>query len=344
MGTVIHKLIFLRAIMTKKKTIIRAFGSYIPEKVLSNFDLEKMVDTSDEWIMTRTGISERRIANEEETVSHMGKEAALQALKKANMSPDDIDLIITSTMSPDTLCPSTATLIQHGIKAYNSAAFDISAACSGFIYGLSIASAYIQSGLAKNILLVSTEKNSAFVDYEDRNTCVIFGDGAGACIITNEGPGLVVRSFDIGADGSEGHLIQIPAGGSKRPASSETVDQRLHYIKMNGRETFKHAVRRMESSAKSCLEKAEIDEKDIRWIVPHQANLRIIEALAKRFEIPHDHVAITIGKYGNTSSSTIPIALDILLSEGKIVPKDILLLAAFGAGLAWGSAILEATE
>jgi 3-oxoacyl-[acyl-carrier-protein] synthase-3 len=330
--------------MTKKKTIIRSLGTYIPQKILSNFDLEKMVDTTDEWIITRTGIQERRIAVEHESASFMGKEAALQAIQKANISPESIDLIIASTMSPDYFCPSTSTLIQGAIGATQAAAFDIAAACSGYIYGLSIASAYIESGLAKTILLVSTEKNSAFVDYKDRNTCVLFGDGAGASIITSSGPGLIVKSLDIGSDGSEGHLIQIPAGGSKLPSSHETVEQGLHYIKMNGREVFKHAVRRMETSAKACLEKAHIEEKEIRWLVPHQANMRIIEALEKRFAIPHDHVTITIDKHANTSSSTIPIALNVLLEGGKVAPKDLILLTAFGGGLTWGSAILEATE
>lgn len=330
--------------MIKKKTTIRSFGAYVPSKILSNFDLEKMVDTSDEWITTRTGIRERRIASAEESPAFMGKEAALQALARANVDPEDIDLIITSTMSPDHFCPSTSTIIQGAIGAKNAAAFDIAAACSGYIYGLSIASAYIESGIYKNILLVSTEKNSAFVDYQDRNTCVLFGDGAGASVIADGGSGLAVLSLDLGADGSEGHLIQIPAGGTKIPASHETLDQRLHSIKMNGRETFKHAVRRMEMSAKSCLDKAHIEEKDLRWIVPHQANMRIIEALAKRFDIPDDHVMVTIDKYANTSSSTIPIALDLLLSQEKVHPKDTILLAAFGGGLTWGSALLEATK
>ena len=330
--------------MTHKRTTIRSIGTFLPAKTLTNHDFEKMVDTSDEWIRTRTGMEKRHIAGIDETPASMGTHAAQEAIRSANIDPASIDLLITSTMSPDHLCPSTATMIQHGVGAVNAAAFDISAACSGFLFGLSIAQAYFDANLASTILLVSSEKNSAFVDYSDRNTCVLFGDGAGACVLTKGGAGLAVRAVDIGSDGTEGHLIQIPAGGSKLPASHDTVEQRLHYIKMNGREVFKHAVRKMEHAAKSCLDKAHIEEKDLRWLVPHQANMRIIEALAKRFEIPFERVAITLDKLGNTSSSTIPIALQQILSSGKISPHDLLLLAAFGGGLTWGAAILEATH
>lgn len=327
--------------MSHNTTCIRSFGTFIPSRVLTNVDLEKMVETSDEWITSRTGISERRIATQEESPAFMGIEAAKKALEKANLSPLDIDLIITTTMSPESPCPSTATVIQGALGASNAAAFDLSALCSGFIYGLATAHAYLHSGLAKKVLLISTEKNSAYVDYTDRNTCVIFGDGAAACIVAKGGKGLLLRSLDIGADGSEGHLIQIPAGGGKHPASHETVETRQHYIKMNGRETFKHAVRRMEQSAKACLEKAHIQENELRWLVPHQANIRIIESLAKRFDIPSERVAIMIDKLGNTSSASIPIALEHIVSKGNLVPHDLLLIAAFGGGLTWGSAILE---
>lgn len=329
--------------MPHSATCIRAFGTYLPSKVLSNADLEKMVETSDEWITTRTGISERRIASEEESPAFMGAEAAKKALEAAHLSPLDINLIITTTMSPESPCPSTSTVIQGILGATNAAAFDLSALCSGFIYGLSTAHAYISSSLATNVLLISTEKNSAYVDYTDRNTCVLFGDGAAACVLSKGGKGLRLRALDIGADGSEGHLIQIPAGGGKCPASHATVEAKQHYIKMNGRETFKHAVRRMEQSVKSSLDRAQIAEKELRWLVPHQANIRIMESLAKRFEIPSERVAITINKLGNTSSASIPITLDEVISSGKIASHDLILLAAFGGGLTWGSAILEAT-
>lgn len=330
--------------MTLKKTVIRSFGTYLPSRILSNSDLETMVDTSDEWIKSRTGMHERRIASESEPPSFMGIQAALKAIEKAAIDPKDIDIIITTTLTPDSFCPPTATIIQHGIGAVHAAAFDLSAACSGYLFGLATAKSFLESGSAKTVLLVSTEKNSTFVDYTDRNTCVLFGDGAGACVLTLGGKGLYVRSVDIGSDGSEGHLIQIPAGGAKLPASHETIDQRQHYIKMNGREVFKHAVRKMEQSAKQSLAKAHLEEKDLRWLIPHQANMRIIEALSERFDIPKDRVVITLDKLGNTSSSTIPIALDQVISTGKIASGDLILLCAFGGGLTWGSAILEATS
>lgn len=324
-----------------QKAVIRAIGSYLPERILTNFDLEKMVETSDEWIVSRTGIRERRIAGEDEFSSTMGIKASFQALERADIQPEKIDLIIACTMTPDYLCPSTAALIQQGIKAANAAAFDLQAACSGFLYGLATAKAFIESGQAKTVLLVSTEKNSAVTDFTDRNTCVLFGDGASACLLTLGGKGLAVNNVCLGSEGELGDLLTIPAGGSRMPCSSNPKDHTIH---MNGREIFKHAVRRMESSAKECMDAAGVKEEDISWLIPHQANIRIIEAMAKRFSIPWERVAKTIETFGNTSASTIPLAIDEIQKEHSFTQGEKLLLVAFGGGLSWGSSLLSYQE
>ncbi len=330
--------------MKVPEAIIKNIASYLPEKVMTNFDLEKMIDTSDEWIMTRTGIRERRIAAEDEFPSTMGIRAAKALLEKEQLNPEEIDLIIVSTMSPDYISPSTAALIQHGIGAKRAAAFDISAACTGFVYGLSIAKAFITSGAYKTILLIATEKNSAFVDYTDRKTCVLFGDGAGAALITSKGPGLKIEDVVLGADGEKSDLITIEAGGSRNPSSLQTVEKKQHYLQMKGPEVFKQAVLRMEESSLACLKRTQTTIEDISWLIPHQANLRIIDALAKRFNIPSDRVVITLDTFANTSASTIPIALDLLISGNKLQPGNNLLITAVGAGLTWGSALLKVIE
>ncbi len=335
-------------ITVKSTAHITAIGISLPETILTNVDLEKMVDTNNEWIISRTGIEERRIAMSDESTFSMGLNAAQEALDKRGFGPLDIDLIIVTTMTPDFLCPSTACLIQGALKAINAGAFDLQAACSGFIYGLQMAKCCIESGNYKRVLLISSEKNSSFVDYTDRNTCVLFGDGAAACVIEsslNESlPALsfAIGSVELGADGALSELITIPAGGSRLPGSIKSIEEKLHTIKMNGKEVFKHAVRRMESSAKNCLEASGLHESNLRWLIPHQANMRIIDALAKRFEIPSERVATTIKKYANTSASTIPIALYDILSKETIEKDDLFLLVAFGGGLTWGSAILQA--
>ncbi len=325
----------------KIKARIVGTGSYVPEKVLTNQDLEKMVDTSDEWIFSRTGMRERRIAGASEFTSDMGLEAARRALKAAQIEPEAIDLILVATLTPDYTFPSTACLIQAGLKASHAAALDIQAACTGYLYGLAIAKAFIESGTYKNVLIVASEKLSSIVNYKDRNTCILFGDGASACVVSSQGKGLHIQDVSIGADGEQAQLLILPAGGSRVPASKESVEGDLHYIKMEGKEVFKHAVRRMESAAKASIEKAGIQESDISWLVPHQANTRIIEALAKRFEIAEERVFITIHKYGNTSASSIGIALDELLQMHPLSPKENILLAAFGAGLTWGASVLS---
>ncbi|MBS0628932.1 MAG: ketoacyl-ACP synthase III [Verrucomicrobia bacterium] len=322
-----------------KQAIIIGTGSYVPERVLSNGELEKMVETSGEWIVTRTGIRERRIADKDEATSDMGIKAALKAIEKAKIDPKKIDLVLVATLTPDHAFPSTACIIQSKLNL-EAAAMDLQAACSGFVYVLSAAKAYVEAGLYHNVLVVASEKLSSIVDYEDRGTCILFGDGAAACIVSGEGKGLRIRDVILGSDGCQAELLIQPAGGSRSPASKESVEARMHFIKMEGKEVFKHAVRRMEASAKDCIEKAGLQESDISWLVPHQANIRIIEAIAKRFQVPQERVFITIDKYGNTSSSSIGIALDELLQEKKLAKGDHILLTAFGAGLTWGSTVL----
>lgn len=329
--------------MKKCKAKIIGTGSYLPEKILTNQDLEKMVDTSDEWIVTRTGMKERRIAKEDEYPSHMGAKAALQAMAKAGISPDEIDFILVATLTPDYTFPSTACLIQSAIGAKRAAGADIQAACAGYLYILAMAKSFIESGLYKNVLVIATEKLSAVTNYKDRSTCVLFGDGAAACIVSDKGKGLAIENIQLGADGEQADLMLIPAGGSRNPATCETVANCGHFIKMDGREVFKHAVRRMEASCKDCLEKAGLSEKEISWLIPHQANVRIIDAMAKRFEhLPPERIFKTLQKYGNTSASSIGIALDELLKNGPLQKGEKILLTAFGAGLTWGAGILEA--
>lgn len=322
------------------KARIIGTGSYLPEKILSNKDLEQMVETNDEWISSRTGIKERRIASQDEFPSDMGAKAAIQALQKASVKPEEIEMILVATMTPDYISPSTAVLIQHKIGAGNAVAMDIQAACSGFLYILSLAKAYIESGMYRKVLIVATEKMSAFIDYQDRGTCIIFGDGAGAAVVASEGAGLSVDALCLGASGEMAELLLIPAGGARQPASHESVANRSHYIKMEGNTIFKHAVRLMTMSAKECLEKAGLTDKDLAWIVPHQANIRIIDAVAKNFDVPMEKVFKTISKYGNSSAAAIAIALDELLRSQKLQEGEHLLLVAFGGGLTWGAGIL----
>ena len=320
---------------------IRGTGAYVPEKVLSNADLEKMVDTSDEWIVTRTGMKERRIAAKDECTSDMCYHAAMDALKNSGLKADEIDLILVATITPDYVFPSTSCLLQKRLGATQSAALDISATCSGYIYGLSIAKAFIESGIYRNVLLVAGEKLSSITDYTDRNTCILFGDGAGACVVSAEGKGLIVQGCNLGADGEQEDLLKLPGGGCKHPATHETIDQKLHYIHMAGKEVFKHAVRRMEAATKKCLEESGVTEDQISWLIPHQANMRIIEALAKRFAVPKERVFLTIHKYGNTSASSVGIALHELLQEKRLEKGEHVVLAAFGGGFTWGAAVLE---
>ncbi len=327
------------------KAKIIGTGSYLPKKVLSNQDLEKIVETSDEWIVTRTGMKERRIARDDEYTSHMGSEAARRAMDAASLSSEDIDFIIVATITPDHIFPSTACLIQQQIGAKNAAGMDVHAACTGYLYALSVAKAFIESGTYKNILIIASEKLSSITDYEDRSTCVLFGDGAGACVVSSEGRGLVLECIKLGCDGEQAELLILPAGGSRKPASAETIAAREHYIKMAGSEVFKHAVRRMEGACKACIESAGISEKDITYLIPHQANMRIIDAIAKRFEhLSPERIVKTVQKYGNTSASSVAIALDELCKEYAVRSNDHILLTAFGGGFTWGAALLRGEE
>lgn len=322
------------------KARIIGLGSYLPKKILTNQDLERMVETSDEWIVSRTGMHERRLAAENEFPSDMGAQAALQALASSDLKPEDLDMVIVASMSPDYISPSTANLIQAIIKAEKAAAMDIQAACTGFLYALSIAKAFIEAGHYRNILVVATEKMSAFIDYQDRATCVLFGDGAAAAVVASRGEGLRIDTICLGSDGQLADLVKIPAGGSRNPATKETLERRLHYFQMSGSEVFKHAVRRMSAAARECLSKVGLDETNVSWLVPHQANKRIIDAIAKNFKIPEDKVYQTLHKYGNTSASSIAIALHELMQEQELEEGEHLLLTAFGGGLTWGAAIL----
>ncbi|MBS0620936.1 MAG: ketoacyl-ACP synthase III [Verrucomicrobia bacterium] len=319
-------------------------GCYVPERILSNHDLEKMVDTSDEWIVTRTGMKERRIARTDEFTSDMGFIAAERAIASAGIQPEEIDLILVATLTSDYIFPSTACLLQARLKAVNAGAVDIQAACTGYIYGLAQAKAFIEAGICKTVLIVAAEKLSSIVDYKDRNTCVLFGDGAAACIVSNKGSGLSVRDVCLGADGELAELLILPGGGSRNPASQESVAANLHFLRMEGKEVFKHAVRRMESASKQCLDNAGLKEEEISWLIPHQANMRIIEAIAKRFNLPSDRVYLTIHKYGNTSASSVGIALDELIKEKQVAEGANILLTAFGAGLTWGASVLTQIE
>jgi len=319
-------------------------GSYLPERVLSNRDLEKMVETSDEWIVQRTGMRERRIAAPEEATSDMGTPAALQALERAGTGPEELDLILVATMTPDYLSPSTAAIIQSRIGAAGAAAVDIQAACSGYLYALSIAKAYIESGTYRTILVVASEKMSSVVDFTDRSTCILFGDGASAAVVKGEGAGLKIGPIVLGADGRQAEILKVPAGGSRMPATKESVEAKMHFVQIEGQEVFKHAVRRMAQAAEKCLEIASLTQEEVTWVVPHQANLRIMEAISKSLNLPDEKIYKTIHKYGNTSASSVAIALDELCEEKNLEPGDHMLLVAFGAGLTWGALLLTKAE
>lgn len=328
---------------TQPKARIVGTGSYLPQRILTNQDLEKMVETSDEWIASRTGMKERRIAGPDEHPSVMGFEAAQKALAESKVATQEIDMILVASMTPDYITPSTSALIQAKLGASNAAALDIQAACTGFLYGLSIAKAYIEAKIYRNVLVIATEKLSTIVDYKDRNTCILFGDGASAAVVSNKGAGFSIDSLCLGADGELAELLIIPAGGARQPASSESVAQGLHFLRMEGKEVFKHAVRRMSAAAKKCLSKAGLTEDQINWLVPHQANIRIIEAIAKSFNIAGEKVYKTVHKYGNTSASSVAIALEELIHEEHIHSGERILLVGFGAGLTWGAAVLTKT-
>ncbi|MGD1076043.1 MAG: beta-ketoacyl-ACP synthase III [Thermodesulfovibrionales bacterium] len=316
-------------------------GSYVPETILTNTDLQRMVDTSDEWIMERTGIRERRIADKAEAASDLAYEASKAALKSSGLKARDLDLIIVATVSGDMPLPSTACILQGLLNAKKAAAFDINAACSGFIYSLSVANAYIKSEMYKRVLVVGSEVLSKFTDWEDRATCILFGDGAGAAILEATAEERGILSTKIHSDGSMWELLQTPGGGSRKPASKETIRRRLHFIKMKGNETFKIAVRTLESLVTVALEENNLKPSQLSLLIPHQANLRIIQATTKRLKLPLERVAINLDRYGNTSAASVPIALDEAVKAGRITEGDHILLEAFGGGLTWASALIK---
>lgn len=320
---------------------ITGTGSYLPEKELTNFDLENMVDTTDEWIKTRTGISKRRVVEDNIATSDLATEAAKRAIDNAGLSSEDIDLIIVATVTPDMAFPSTACIVQKNIGAKNAAAFDIEAACSGFIYGITIGEQFIKSGVYKNVLVIGAETLSKIINWKDRNTCVLFGDGAGAAILQPVKEGYGILSSSLGADGSSGDYLTQPAGGSRIPASIETVANNLHYVQMDGSEVFKFAVRIMAKSALQAIESSGLKLNDIDYMIPHQANIRIIEAAAKRLNLDMDKVYVNLNNYGNMSAASVPVALDEAVRKGNIKTGDIVTLVAFGGGLTWGSSVIR---
>lgn len=319
---------------------IIGLGKYLPSKVLSNFDLEKMVDTSDEWITTRTGIKERRIIEKGTPTSLLAYEASREALKRAALKPSDLDLIIVATVTPDRPFPSTACYLQNYLKAHHAACFDVSAACAGFIYAITCATQFIKTGLYRHALVVGAEALSAFTDWKDRSTCVLFGDGAGAAIITKSQKDSFLSSY-LGSDGSQADILMIPAGGSRHPASEESIKHRLHYIKMQGNELFRVAVRVMVQAAKIALKQAGLTAEDVNLLIPHQANERIISAVAKRLGISSEKIYLNISRYGNMSAASSAVALCEAYEEGRTKKDDIVVLDAFGGGLVWGSCVIR---
>ncbi len=320
---------------------ITGVGSYLPAKILTNAHLEKMVDTSDEWIVTRTGIQSRRLAAKDEFTSDLAAHAAQRAMKKAGVTADQIDLIIVATITPDMPFPATACIVQQKIGAHRAAAFDLEAACSGFIYGLEIGQQFIMSRTYDTVLVIGAEKLSSIVDWTDRNTCVLFGDGAGAAVLQGRPNSHGLLTAVMGADGSKGGLLHMPGGGSRCPASVDSVAAKLHYLRMDGRETFKSAVQAMYHAAQEALRRCELDISEVKCVIPHQANRRIIDAVGKRLGATPEQLFINLDRYGNTSAASVAIALDEAVSSGKIQRGDLILMMVFGAGLTWGAAVIE---
>ncbi len=322
---------------------ITGWGMAVPSRVLTNVELEKIVDTDDEWIQSRTGIRQRHIASEEESTATLARDAALNALRVANLNPTDIDLIIVSTSSPEHIFPATACLVQDGIGASHAGAFDLSAACSGFIFALDMATQAIRSGSIQNAVVIGAETLSRFVNWQDRNTCILFGDGAGAFVLqAGDEPGGLISSV-MRSDGSGGDLLSLPAGGSRMPASSETILNHQHTIHMNGREVFRFATRVIAQATREVVSEADLKIKDVQLVIPHQANLRIIEAAMRNLEISLDQCFINIERYGNTSTASIPIATCEAIQQGRLQAGDNTVFVGFGAGLTWGAALVHWT-
>ncbi|WP_165788913.1 beta-ketoacyl-ACP synthase III [Rubritalea profundi] len=322
--------------------MIAGTGSYVPEKVVTNADLAKVIDTTDEWITSRTGIKQRHIAADDEFTSHLATNAARKALEQSGIAAEDIQLIIVATISPDTITPATACYVQHNLGANKAIAFDISAACSGFLYALKLAKRMISDGAFENALIIGAEKLSSFVNWEDRNTCVLFGDGAGAAVLrrSKEGEGRILAT-EMGTDGKHTGILNIPGGGSACPTTPENAAEKLASLNMSGREVFKLAVNAMKKASEAVIERANLTADDIKLVIPHQANLRIIDAIADRLTIPNEKVFVNLHKYGNTSAAAVAIALDEAHRAGRFERGDKIILVVFGAGLTWAATAIE---
>jgi 3-oxoacyl-[acyl-carrier-protein] synthase-3 len=326
---------------TLREAYIAGTGMYVPDRVLTNAELEKLVDTTDEWITTRTGIKERHIADDGVGTSELALPAARQALAEAGLEPGALDLIVCGTFTPDSPCPAAACLLQEKLGAKKAASFDLNAACSGFIYGLMVAKQFIATGQSNNVLVVGVDKLSSVTNWSDRNTCVLFGDGAGAAIVSAEPKGLRIRAGYIGSDGSMAKLLYMPGGGSAMPLTHEVLDRGLHYLTMNGREVFKAAVLSMERAVDILLEREGVTRDEIRWLVPHQANMRIIKVLGDYLGLPPERVHTNVQNYGNTSAATTAIGLHEVRQMGQYAPGDKIVVVAFGSGFTWGACLLE---
>ncbi|MCP4253709.1 MAG: ketoacyl-ACP synthase III [Candidatus Scalindua sp.] len=323
------------------KASITGVGAFLPEKVLTNDDLSKMLDTTDEWITKRTGIRERRIVENGVAASDLAVEASLRALDDANVLPTEVDLIITSTITPDCLFPSTSCYIQEKIGARNAGSFDLLAACAGFVYALSVAKSFVASGAMKTVLVVGAECMSKITDYTDRSTCILFGDGAGAVVVQQGNGGREIVSTHLGSDGSQAEILRLPAGGSKLPASRETVESGLHYIKLRGKEVFRQAIINLVDVVTKAAADNNMQVEEFDMVIPHQSNIRIIEAAMERLGLPMEKAYVNIDRYGNTSSASIPIAIDEIEKGQLLNPGDTVILVAFGGGLTWGSSVIE---
>lgn len=316
-------------------------GSYVPDKVLTNFDLEKMVDTNDEWIVSRTGIKERHVVDQETPVSELCYQAALRALEDAKLSPEELDLIIVATITPDFVFPATACIVAERLGAKKAAGFDLQAACTGFLYGIATATQFIATGIYKNALVIGGETLSKILNWEDRGTCILFGDGAGAAVLQQVEEDYGFLGFDLGMDGSGGHLLAMPGGGSMHPTSVETVEKKMHTIHMAGSEVFKFAVRIMGETALKALTKAGLNKEDIDCLIPHQANTRIVDSAVKRLGIDPEKVIVNLDRYGNMSAASIPVALDEAARSGRLKYGDVMVMVGFGGGLTWGAAVVR---
>ncbi|MDM8552146.1 beta-ketoacyl-ACP synthase III [Desulfobacterales bacterium HSG2] len=326
------------------RAVITGVGHFVPDRKLTNEDLEQMVDTSDEWITTRTGIKERRILEKDKPTSYMAVEAAKGILEQKNVSADELDLIIIATSTPDTYIPSTAARVQNKLDAGNCWGFDLSGGCTGFVYALATGTQFVESGRHQKVMVIGADKMSAFLNYEDRNTCIIFGDGAGAVLLEPSETGDTgIEDFILHLDGSGYEHLYTPAGGSLWPTSYETVEKKMHYIQQDGRTVFKHAVKGMADVSSRLMKKNNLTNKDIKFLIPHQANLRIIDAVAKKLDLAPEQVIINIQDYGNTTSATIPLAMSEAYQKRMMTPGDWIILTGFGAGFAWGSLLLKWT-